>query len=207
LLQHWRVVEVENEEILDMPERRSYNELMRKIVVTEFITVDGVIEEPQKWSFPYWNDEIAKFKNDELAAADALLLGRTTYDGFAKAWPGRKDEEGFAERMNSYPKYVVSKTLKDPEWNNTHVFAEHFAGDIAKLKEEQGKDILIFGSGQLVNTLLELGLVDQIQLMVYPIALGKGKRLFRDENETKLELKRSKQFDTGVVLLVYEPIR
>lgn len=178
---------------------------MRNIVITEFITLDGVIESPEKWSFPYWNDDIAEFKNKELFASDALLLGRTTYEGFAKAWPNRKDETGFADRINSIPKYVVSTTLENPTWNNTHVLTENFAADIARLKEEEGKDILVFGSGQLVNILLDLGLVDKLQLLLYPIALGQGKKLYRKDNETKLELKKSKAFETGVVLLVYEP--
>lgn len=178
---------------------------MRKIVVTEFITLDGIIEAPEKWSFPYWNDEIEKFKNGELVESDALLLGRVTYDGFAAAWPGKTDEAGFADRMNSYPKYVISKSLENPKWNNTHVFDENFVQDIARLKEEKGKDILVYGSGQLVNALLELGLVDQLQLLVYPIVLGQGKRLFRSETETKLELIKSKSFESGVVLLTYLP--
>lgn len=178
---------------------------MRKIVVTEFITLDGVIDAPNQWSFPYWNDAIAKFKDEEIQSADTLLLGRVTYDGFAKAWPDKKDEDGFADRMNNYPKYVVSKSLENPSWNNTHVLKDDFAQKIAKLKEEEGKDILVYGSSQLVRTLLELGLVDQLQLLVYPMALGKGKKLFGEEHETKLELKESKTFETGVVLLVYEP--
>lgn len=180
---------------------------MRKIVVTEFMTLDGVIDTPNQWSFPYWNDEIAKFKDTEIQSADALLLGRITYDGFAKAWPDKKDEEGFADRMNNYPKYVVSKSLKNPDWNNTHVINDNFAQKIAKLKEEEGKDILVYGSSQLVRALLELGLVDQLQLLVYPIALCKGKKLFGEDHETKLLLKESKTFETGVVLLVYEPKR
>jgi dihydrofolate reductase len=178
---------------------------MRKIVVTEFITLDGIMESPEKWSFNYWNDEIASFKNKELFASDTLLLGRTTYDGFAKAWPGRKDEDGFADQMNACPKYVVSTTLTKPEWNNTHILHEGFAAEIARLKEQDGKDILVFGSGQLVHTLLELGLVDQLQLLVYPIVLGKGKKLFKSDSELTLELRESKQFETGVVLLTYEP--
>jgi dihydrofolate reductase len=177
---------------------------MRKIVVAEFITLDGVIESPDKWSFPYWNDEISKFKEEELATSDALLLGRVTYDGFAKAWPGKKDEEGFADRMNNYPKYVVSKSLQNPEWNNTHVITENIVQEIAKLKETEGKDILIYGSGQLVNTLLHLQLIDELHLLVYPIVLGKGKRLFKDESEAKLELVTSKTFSSGVVLLTYQ---
>ncbi|MBA3724725.1 MAG: dihydrofolate reductase family protein [Candidatus Levybacteria bacterium] len=176
---------------------------MRKIVVTEFMSLDGIMEAPEKWSFPYWNDDIAKFKQEELELSDTLLLGRITYDGFAQAWPGRTDKTGFAERMNNYPKYVVSKSLTKTEWNNTHVLSDNFAQGIAKLKEEDGRDILVFGSGELVNTLLALGLVDQLQLLVYPVILGQGKRLFRSEVANKLELKESKTFRSGVVLLTY----
>jgi dihydrofolate reductase len=177
---------------------------MRKIVVAEFITLDGVVEVQNEWLFPHWNEDIAKFKKEELFASDALLFGRETYDRFAQVWPGRKDDQGFADRMNSYPKYVVSKSLQNPEWNNTHVIKENIAQEIAKLKETEGKDILIYGSSQLVNTLLQLQLIDQLQLLVYPIILGKGKRLFKDESEAKLDLVSSKPFSSGVVLLTYQ---
>ncbi len=176
---------------------------MRKIVVTEFVSLDGIMESPEKWSFSYWNDDIAKFKQEELESSDTLLLGRITYDGFSKAWPDRTDETGFADRMNTYPKYVVSKSLIKTDWNNTHILGDNFTQGIAKLKEEEGRDILVFGSGELVNTLLALGLVDQLQLLVYPVILGQGKRLFRGEVENKLELKESKSFSSGVVLLTY----
>lgn len=180
---------------------------MRKIVVTEFMTLDGVIEAPETWSFPYWNDDIAKFKQEELESSDALLLGRVTYDGFAKAWPDRKDEEGFADKMNAYPKYVVSKSLEKPVWNNTHVITDDISAEIAKLKEQDGKNVLVYGSGQLVHALLELGLADQIQLLVYPIVVGKGKRLFKEGLDAKLKLARTTSYASGVVLLVYEPER
>lgn len=176
---------------------------MRKIVVTEFMSLDGVVDEPQKWSFSYWCDEIAAFKQEELFASDAMLLGRVTYDGFAKAWPGRTDEAGYADHFNNMPKYVVSKTMKKAEWNNSHILSEHFLQEIAKLKEEDGKDILIHGSQKLVHTLLETGLVDQLNLLVYPIILGKGRKLFNEGTEVKLELTNSKTFQTGVALLTY----
>lgn len=178
---------------------------MRKIVVTEFVTLDGVMEDPQNWSFPYWEDDIAKVKHDELFASDAQLLGRITYEGFAAAWPGRKDEEGYADRINNLPKYVVSESLKKAEWNNSHIINKDILQEIAKLKEDEGKDILIHGSATLVNKLLQAGLVDEVRLLVYPVVLGKGKRLFWEETEVKLELTNSRSFSKGVVLLTYTP--
>jgi dihydrofolate reductase len=185
---------------------------MRKIIVTEFLSLDGVMEDPggaEKfkyggWTWPYWNDEIGKFKNDELFACEALLLGRKTYQGFAAAWPGRTDKEGFADRMNSLPKYIVSTTLKEVEWNNSRLIKENVGEKIYKLKQQPGKDILIAGSGQLVNALIQENLIDQFNLLVYPVILGSGKRLFREESKTNLKLLETKSFGSGVVLLVYQ---
>src|SRR5688500_16289938 len=137
---------------------------MRKVIVSEFVSLDGVIEEPM-WTGPYWNDEIAKFKFSELFSVDALLLGRNTYEGFAQAWPDQTDEQGYADRMNGMPKYVVSTTLQNAEWNNSHVISANVAEEVAKLKQEPGQDILIFGSGKLAESLLEAGLVDQYNLL------------------------------------------
>src|SRR3954470_12104001 len=114
-----------------------------KIVVTEFLTLDGVMEAPNEWSFPYWNDDIGKLKLDELLAADAHLLGRVTYEGFAAAWPSRTDEAGFADRMNNLPKYVVSTTLNKAEWNNSHIIRENIKEEISKLKQQPGGNILV----------------------------------------------------------------
>lgn len=129
---------------------------MRKVIVTEFITLDGIVEAPEKWSFPFWNDEIAKFKHDELFASDALLLGRVTYQGFAAAWPSRTDETGFADRINSLPKFVVSTTLDKVEWNNSSLIKDtnHLADEISKLKQQLGQNLLIYGSPQLVQSLM-----------------------------------------------------
>jgi dihydrofolate reductase len=165
---------------------------MGKLVVTEFISLDGVIEDPGGsedyeyggWSFEYNRGEDGdKFKYDELMAADAGLLGRVTYEGFAAAWPQREgdpDQGGFAEKFNSMPKHVVSTTLKDPEWNNSHVISENVADEVEKLKGQYEGDIQVAGSGTLVKTLIENDLVDQWNLMVFPTVLGKGKRLFPD---------------------------
>lgn len=186
---------------------------MRKIVVSEFLTLDGVMGEPQLWSFPYWNDEIAAFKNEELFASDAQLLGRVTYEGFAAAWPTRSDETGtadaepnpFADRMNNMPKYVVSTTLERADWNNSTIISSNVVDEIKKLKQQDGENILVAGSATLVDTLLQNNLVDELHLLVYPVVPGTGKRLFREGSAAKLKLLNSRTFDTGVVLLTYGP--
>jgi dihydrofolate reductase len=176
---------------------------MRRVVVTEFITLDGIMEDPHKWSFPYWNDEIDQFKHDELFASDAQLLGRVTYQGFAEAWPSRTGD--FADRLNSLPKYVVSTTLERAEWNNSHLIKANVAEQVAKLKQQPGQDILVHGSRTLVQTLMQHDLVDEYHLLVYPLVLGSGKRLFRDDSAATLKLAESKAFSSGVVLLRYQP--
>ena len=181
---------------------------MRRIVATEYLTLDGVFEEPGNWSFPFWSDEAGKFKFDELFASDAMLLGRLTYEGFAKAWPSMTDEMGFAERMNGMPKYVVSTTLSDPEWNNSTVIKGNVAEHVAALKAQSGQDILLAGSGQLLHTLMEHDLVDEYRFMVHPIVLGGGKRLFEDGAvKTTMTLTDTKILGSGVVVLTYEPQR
>jgi dihydrofolate reductase len=177
---------------------------MRKIVVTEFLSLDGVMEDPG-WTFPYWNDEIAKFKGDESSASDALLLGRVTYQGFAAAWPNSKDEG--APYFNSVRKYVVSTTLNKAEWNNSTLIKDNVVEELTKLKQQDGKDITVHGSGTLVQTLIQHDLVDRYRLLVYPVVLGKGKRLFQDGSKTNLKLVDSQTFSTGVVGLVYQPER
>ena len=179
---------------------------MRKLIVTEFLTLDGVMEEPA-WTAPYWNDEIAKFKYDELFGSDTLLLGRVTYQGFAAAWPSRTDEQGFADRMNGLPKFVVSTTLEKVEWNNSRLIKENIPEEVSRLKQQPGQNILIYGSGDLVQTLMQSDLIDEYWLLVYPIVLGSGKRLFQDESKTTLSLKETKTFSSGVVVLCYQPDR
>jgi dihydrofolate reductase len=179
---------------------------MRKIVATEYVTLDGVMDEPGLWSGPFFNDEAIKFKYDELFASDALLLGRVTYEGFAKAWPTMEGTGDFGERMNSMPKYVVSTTLQNPEWTNSHVISANVVEEISKLKEEPGQDLLLEGSGKLLHTLMEHDLVDEYRLMLHPIVLGGGKKLFEDENQTKtLKLVGAKPFASGIVVLTYYP--
>ena len=179
---------------------------MRKLIVTEFLTLDGVMEEPA-WTAPYWNDEIAKFKYDELFGSDTLLLGRVTYQGFAAAWPSRTDEQGFADRMNSLPKFVVSTNLQKVEWNNSRLIKENIPEEVSRLKQQPGQNILIYGSGDLVQTLMQSDLIDEYWLLVYPIVLGSGKRLFQDGSKTTLSLKETKTFSSGVVVLCYQPDR
>ena len=178
---------------------------MRKIIVSEFITLDGIIEAPDKWSLRFWNDEIAKFKFDELFAGGALLLGRITYQGFAAAWPSRTDEEGYADRMNSLPKFVVSTTLAKAEWNNSTLLKNNIAAEISKLKQQPGQNILVFGSGGLIQTLKSHHLIDEYRLLVYPVVWGGGKRLFQNgDNMQILKLIEAKAFSSGVVALSYE---
>jgi len=178
---------------------------MRKVVVSEFVSLDGVIEEPS-WTFQFSSEEQQKFKFDELFASDALLLGRVTYEGFAAAWPSATDEEGFADRMNGLPKYVVSTTLEEPlEWNNSRLIEGDVAEEVSRLKQQPGHDILIYGSGELVHTLMQHDLIDEYRLMVYPVVLGSGKRLFRDGINTTLRLVETRTFSSGVVVLSYRP--
>jgi dihydrofolate reductase len=160
---------------------------MGNVVVTEFVTLDGVFEDPGGaeqfehggWSFKFnRGPEGDQFKLEELIAADVQLFGRVTYQGFARAWPGRTDEVGFAERINSLPKYVVSSTLQIAEWQNSTILRDSWADDVARLKREVSGDILVAGSGQLVSALLDHGLVDRLHLMTFPVALGGGRRLF-----------------------------
>ena len=188
---------------------------MRKIVVTEFITLDGVMEDPggaEKferggWAFKFnRGPEGDKFKLDEIMTSDAMLLGRKTYEGFAEAWPSRTGE--FADMMNGMQKYLVSTTLEHGSWNNTTVIKGNVAAEVAKLKAMPGKDILVAGSAQLVNYLLEHDLVDVYRLMVFPVVLGKGKRLFTNGNsDYALRLAEAKAVgEEGVLTLIYNPV-
>jgi dihydrofolate reductase len=180
--------------------KRSMN--MRNIVVTEFMSLDGVMENPA-WTFKYWNDEIAKFKGQESSASDAMLLGRVTYQGFAAAWPESKDEG--ADYFNSVRKYVVSTTLDKVEWNNSTLIKHNIVEEITKLRQQDGKDITVHGSATLVQTLIQHNLVDRYRLLVYPVVVGKGKRLFQEETTAALKLVETQAFTSGVVALIYQP--
>ena len=180
---------------------------MRKVVVSEFVSLDGVVEDPG-WTFQFPSEEQDSFKFDEMAAADALLLGRVTYEGFAAAWPQMEEETGeYGAWMNGYPKYVVSTTLEEPlEWNNSRLVEGGLTEEVSELKEQSGKDILVFGSGELVNALMRQDLIDEYRLMVFPVVVGSGKRLFEDGIDTTiLELAETQTFSSGVVVLTYRP--
>jgi dihydrofolate reductase len=176
---------------------------VRKIIVSTYVSLDGVIEAPEKWSLKFWNDEHAKYAHDQLFASDALLMGRKVYEDFAASWPSRRNE--FADRMNGLPKYVVSTTLEEAEWNNSTIIKENVAEEVSRLKEQPGQDILMYGSADLMHTLMEHDLIDEYRIWVHPVVLGSGKRLFRDESETKiLRLVDTTTFSSGVVLLSYQ---
>jgi dihydrofolate reductase len=188
---------------------------MSKVVVSQFVSLDGVMEDPAgnegsglgPWSFKFERgDDGDKFKLDEVMGSDALLLGRKTYQGFAEAWPGRTDEAGFADKFNSMPKYVISTTLEEAEWNNSTLISNDVAGEVAKLKQEIDKDILVNGSIQLVQTLMEHDLVDEYRLMVFPVVLGKGRRLFGEGSPTTtLRLANTQAVGPdGVLVLTYQ---
>jgi dihydrofolate reductase len=184
-----------------------------RIVVTEFVSLDGVMEDPggaENFRYGGWTFEISrgdegdKFKLDEALSSEALLLGRVTYEGFAAAWPSREGE--FADKFNTMPKYVVSSTLEEPQWNNSTVLNGDVAEEVARLKQEQDGDIVVHGSARLVQTLIERDLVDELRLMVFPVVLGDGKRLFGETSDKKpLRLVDSKIVGDGVAILTYQP--
>jgi dihydrofolate reductase len=186
---------------------------MGKIVVTEFISLDGVVEAPgggEEFKHGGWSleidrgDEGNQFKLDETMSSEALLLGRVTYEGFASSWPSREGE--FADKFNTMPKYVVSSTLESPDWNNTTVLKGDVVEEVAKLKQDQSGEIVVHGSPRLVQALLDKDLVDEVRLMVFPVVLGSGKRLFGETSDKKpLRLVDSKVVGDGVAIMVYEP--
>lgn len=174
-----------------------------KVVVTEFLTLDGMFEDPAPPP-GYPSPEIGSFKHDELFGSDALLLGRVTYEGFAKYWPTMKGTSSFAERMNSLPKFVATTAPGPLEWNATALEGE-VASAVAALKRQEGRNLLTYGSGTLAQTLLRHGLVDELRLLVYPLVRGRGKRFFSGGDRLPLKLAASRDLGAGVVLLTYEP--
>ncbi len=187
---------------------------MRKIIVSEFITLDGVVEAPGGnetghphggWQAKYKCPEGGKYKLDELSKVDALLLGKTTYENFAAYWPGQTGE-GFADPINKMPKYVVSRSLQKTEWNNSHILRD-VEKDVAALKNSDGGNVLVYGSATLVKSLLHYDLVDELRLLVYPLSIGGGLKLFDDNLEMKkFELKHSRAIENGVLILEFQPI-
>jgi dihydrofolate reductase len=184
-----------------------------RIVVTEFVSLDGVMEDPggsESFRHGGWSFEIPRggegdqFKVDETMSSEALLLGRVTYEGFAEAWPTRDGD--FADKFNTMPKYVVSSTLENPEWNNTTVLNGDVTDEVTKLKQQIDGDIVVHGSARLAQTLLEHDLVDELRLMVYPVVLGSGKRLFGETSDKKaLQLAESRVVGDGVGIFIYRP--
>jgi dihydrofolate reductase len=181
---------------------------MRKVVASELVSLDGVMGSPQEWAFSYSDDEMEQANASGMAASDALLLGRATYQEFASYWPYQNSaDQPYTDYLNSTPKFVVSTTLEGPlEWQNSTLIKGNLAEEITELKRLPGKDITIIGSAALVQSLLADGLLDELRLMVHPLVLGGGKRIFEDGGDQKaLELLDSKTFDTGVLYLTYRP--
>ena len=175
---------------------------MRKLKLAMYVSLDGVVEEPA-WTGPFWNDELAQLQADYLYSSDALVLGRVTYQGFAAAWPGMEEATGdFGKKMNSMPKFVASRTVDEPEWNAT-IMDGDLAAAVEKLKSEDGGDLLIYGSGDLVDQLTDLGLIDEYRLMVHPVIVGLGKRIFNNKVQTPLKLVDTKTTSTGVLITTY----
>ena len=176
-----------------------------RLVATEYISLDGVFEEPGEWSFPYFDEQAAQFKFEELNATDAQLLGRKTYEGFAKAWPTMEGTGDFGVKMNTMPKYVVTSTLKELEWSGSKRVDGDVEAEVRKLKSQPGGDLLLAGSGQLFRALSRGGLIDVYRFMVHPLIVGKGKRLFTDDDpREELKLVDTKTFSKGIVVLEYE---
>ncbi len=178
---------------------------MRKIRVGMHVTLDGVVEAPEQWSFQYQNEETGAVIFQDMANCDALLLGRTTYQTFAASFAGQSG--GVADIMNGLAKYVVSNTLQKAEWNNSIIVKGNIPEEIARLKAQPGKDIGLSGSGTLLQTLIQHDLIDVYTLLVYPIVLGRGKRLFDEGTQASLRLLQARPLSSGVVHLVYEPQR
>lgn len=180
---------------------------MRKIVAGLFVSLDGVYEAPDQWHFPYFNDEMGDAVQAQMDASDAMLLGRITYQEFAEYWPRQSnDEVDIADYMNNTPKYVVSETLRAADWQNSTLINSDLVAELTRLKEQPGKNIGVTGSGTLVQSLLNDGLLDELRLLVHPIVVGSGKRLFAQRSDRKpLQLLDAQTFSTGVMYLTYAP--
>jgi dihydrofolate reductase len=177
---------------------------MGTLVAVEYVSLDGVMEEP-RWSGPWFDDDVAQFQLDNLMESDSLLLGRVTYEGFKVAWPTMSDPQGFADRMNALPKHVVSATLAEPEWNASFV-SGRVVDAVRQLKADTDERIMLEGSATLFNALYSHGLIDELRLMVFPITLGSGRRLFDETGQTKtMELVKSQLTPSGVAIMTYRP--
>ena len=179
---------------------------MRKIVAGLFISLDGVVEAPETWHFPYFNDEMGEIVGSQMAAADTMLLGRRTYEEFAAYWADKGDDVDFADQMNNTPKLVASTTLDSLDWQNSELIRGDVATELRRIKGEPGKDISITGSPTLVRSLLRDGVLDELRLLVHPIVVGGGKRLFENGTErVPLKLVETRTLSTGVLYLTYVP--
>ncbi len=180
---------------------------MRKVIVSTMVSLDGVKENPQHWSFDFWSDEIAQYAYAQLFATDALVMGRLTYEGFAEAWSARAGADAFADRMNSLPKFVASRTAIEPlTWNATLIQGD-VATAVAQLKQQPGLDILQYGYGELTHTLIQHGLVDEVRLLVYPVVVNSDGRIFEKLDKTAFKLLENRSFASGVVALHYQPMQ
>jgi dihydrofolate reductase len=176
-----------------------------RLVATEYVSLDGVFEEPGRWSGPWFDEQAAGFKWEELQASDALLLGRVTYEGFAAAWPTFSDAVGFADKMNTMPKFVVSSTLDKAEWTGSEILGPDLLAEIERLKGQPGGDLLLSGSGQLFRALMTADAIDRYRLMVHPVVLGDGRRLFADDADRRpMRLVSTTSFAAGIVILEYD---
>jgi dihydrofolate reductase len=182
---------------------------LRKLIVSEFLTLDGVMESPEKWQSPYLSDDLLEIIQAQMLAYGAMLLGRVTYEEFAAYWPSQTHNEfGIADKMNSMPKLVVSSTLGKTEWHNSTLIKENVAEAITKLKQQAGEDIQVTGSATLVQSLMQADLIDEYRLMIHPVVVGSGKRLFKDGMvATPLKLVETKTLSSGIVVLTYLPNR
>jgi dihydrofolate reductase len=181
---------------------------MRKVIVSTYVTLDGRVDELQDWTVPYNDDGVAKYHTDVLANSDGLLLGRRTYEAFAALWPPRSGELPYIDKINSMAKYVASTTLRDLEWENSQLIEGDVAEGVAKLKQQPGQDLVLYGCLDLMHSLLEHDLIDEYRLLVHPVVLGKGRSLFRDGAErVNLDLVDTTVIPPGVAILTYRPVR
>jgi dihydrofolate reductase len=181
---------------------------MRKVIVSTYVTLDGRVDELQEWTVPYNDDGAAKYHTDLLANSDGLLLGRKTYEIFAALWPSLSGKLPYVDKLNAMAKYVASATLKDPEWENSHLIEGDAVEGVARLKQQPGKDLVMYGCHDLMHSLLEHGLIDEYRLLVHPVVLGKGRSLFKDGGErVNLHLVDTTVIPPGVAILTYQPVR
>jgi dihydrofolate reductase len=180
---------------------------MRKIIISSQVSMDMVLDNPQNFVFEYVNEEFMSYAHEQLFESDALIMGRITYEAFAEAWSSRAGADEFADRMNSLPKYVASRILKEPLTWNANLIKGDIVQEVKNLKAQDGKNILQYGSGELTHTLLEAGLIDEFRLMVFPVAIGAGQRPFTEMKKVPMKLLESKTFSTGVMILHYQPLK